>query len=304
MKKSLFIILTLCLLAFVSCSDPIFYNISQEVALSDPTVTGMIVNVAQFDGKLFCANGNIFSKDTARWVKQPKIAKAGNIVNVASDSNWLYAYEDNGNVWAKSTTTEWTKVDSDVEMLFDNGSTTNRAAFYKKSNEIYKLNGTSSNKQAIAAANIVDGTEAKNIKACVNVAGTDYFSTTPAIATKGNLIYFAAASSVKYADVSDITTVKNAGSASSGITALCLVNSVLYIGTEGGLKTATINADNTFTKPNDVPIDNTTSIFGSRKIEGIWFINNKTYVCSGSISSSDYHFLWSYNETTKKWNKE
>ena len=57
MKKYIFIFLLLPLLIFISCFDPIFYNISNEDEILDPKISGNPGNFVMFNGNMYVASG-------------------------------------------------------------------------------------------------------------------------------------------------------------------------------------------------------------------------------------------------------
>jgi len=95
MKVYLLKLLTLLLiiLSLGSCSDPIFYLITEETPLIKPLIDGSPTNFAIFDNEMYVATGKmIFNYNGKKWAKFSRIMPDHNfIIQLASTDFSLYA---------------------------------------------------------------------------------------------------------------------------------------------------------------------------------------------------------------------
>lgn len=169
--------------AFTSCQDPILYNINQEVKLESASILGDIFTIVRYGdpntGKLFVANGNIYSKDISNtshgaWTKMP--SPPGHIHSLAADGSTLYAFswgydrltgngethlEDKRIYYSTNGGATWTEhpISSSATSPISHSShgqpivlmctnapkTAHREAYLRVDNNIYKLTGTTYN---------------------------------------------------------------------------------------------------------------------------------------------------------------
>jgi hypothetical protein len=164
--KSLMLFLPLFSFAFVSCNqDPIFYNISNEVAPIPPRIEGLTTDIVELGGSLYVASmgsGNIhqYADDTKGWDTAPPTNPGGTIRGLAATSTHLYALTFGGidpsgsklmkkSADALSADVEWTmvaeisymqKVYAAGDRVFVwAGTNPNAGTFYYEDNDTLKI---------------------------------------------------------------------------------------------------------------------------------------------------------------------
>lgn len=325
--------LTVLALAFTACSqEPIFYNIDQEVVLSDGQINGNVISMVPLDGKIYTANGYLWSKDLNAknsWKKIPSPAGISRVVRVVSDSSNLYVLSDGVGgkykVFAATSisldkpdfsSADWENVkEFDVNNnpgFFDNGvfnpadgTTAGRNAYVSFADPensskgiTYKLNGTEDPVQK----NVRDFFSDKNdqiLHSAASVSGRgDYFSVNECSVSYGSKFYTAAydSKSVDYADP-DVGGKKSITVGSNGIKSLFVSGSEIFVGTSYGYKKISLSGSEPSLK--DAAEGNASASFGSRIILGVWAYGktdavNHIYVASLSSSNSTYSKLWGY----------
>ena len=307
--KKISILIFAILLIFVSCEQsPIFYHISQEIKLDDPTIGGKVYSIKKLGDTLYAANEvlNYKSVSDSRWQKMSTSFK---VVNIAVDNNSLYAlgnpsgetfsvylYKDNN----------WEKITDGVSYLFDDNAgkayfvkdvTTGTGDDASTKATVYKL--ADENFSEIENPNIISG---EKIKAAVNLLGSTYFLENTASAVSNNKIYIGDGKTVKYGDGSSWT---NSSELSADITSMCIFGSQLYVGTKSGVFVATINNEGSLSSFTTLP-SNAESAFGDREVLGVWKFDDKDnfFVSVTSTTASIYDALWGYNAASGKWNLE
>jgi len=105
-KLTLFIFLIPAFFLFVTCRDPIFYNISQEEELLDPKIQGSPTNFAFFNGNMYVASGQYIYKyngtaegyeDRGAWEETSPGDPKGRVFGLAATNDSLYAlFEESG----------------------------------------------------------------------------------------------------------------------------------------------------------------------------------------------------------------
>jgi hypothetical protein len=92
MKKTfikIIIIFSLVFL-FVTCNDPIFFIVSEEIPILKPLINGSPTNFVEYSSKLYVASGKeIFSYSSNKWSKWKEINDR--VVSLASTGTALYA---------------------------------------------------------------------------------------------------------------------------------------------------------------------------------------------------------------------
>ena len=307
--KKISILIFAILLIFVSCEQsPIFYHISQEIKLDDPTIGGKVYAIKKLGDTLYAANEvlNYKSISDSRWQKMSTSFK---VVNIAVGGNFLYAlgnpsketfsvYRYNEKIWEKIT--------DGVSYLFDDNAgnayfvkdvTTGTGDDASTKATVYKL--ADENFSEIENPNIISG---EKIKAAVNLGGTTYFLENTASAASDSLIYIGDGKTVKYGDGS---SWPNTSELSADITSMCIFESQLYVGTKSGVFVATINNEGSLSSFTTLP-SNAESAFGDREVLGVWKFDDKDnfFVSVTSTTASIYDALWGYNATSGKWNLE
>ena len=302
MKKLSLIIFAL-LLIFVSCEQsPIFYHISQEIKLDDPTIGGKVYAIKKLDDTLYAANELLSYKSMSdsRWTKMSTSFK---VTNIAVDSDNLYALgnpsDDTFSVYLYTAEKKWEKITDGVSSLFDDNA--GNAYFVKDVTTgtgdaeatVHKLAGISYT--AVADAN-------GDAKSAVNLGGTTYFLENTASAASDSHIYISDGKTVKYGTGS---SWENTSVADSSITSMCIYGSQLYVGTESGVFVATINGDGSLSSFTTLP-SNAESAFGDREVLGVWKFDDKDnfFVSVTSTTASIYDALWGFNSDSGKWNLE
>lgn len=297
MKKLSLIIFAL-LLIFVSCEQsPIFYHISQEIKLDDPTIGGKVYAIKKLGDTLYAANELLSYKSMSdsRWTKMSTSFK---VTNIAVDSDNLYALgnpsDDTFSVYLYTAEKKWEKITDGVSSLFDDNA--GNAYFVKYASTkatVYKLAGISST--AVPDAN-------GKAKSAVNLGGTTYFLENTASVASDSHIYISDGKTVKYGTGS---SWENTSVADSSITSMCIFGNQLYVGTESGVFVATINEGGSLSSFTTLP-SNAESAFGDREVLGVWKFDDKDnfFVSVTSTTASIYDALWGFNSDSGKWNLE
>jgi len=85
--------------ALVSCNDPIFFIVHEEIPILKPLIDGSPTNFVKYDGKLYVASGKqIFSYDGSSWSKWKKLdGRIGGLAATDSSLYALYLSGDTGN---------------------------------------------------------------------------------------------------------------------------------------------------------------------------------------------------------------
>lgn len=305
MKKLSLIIFAL-LLIFVSCEQsPIFYHISQEIKLDDPTIGGKVYAIKQLGDTLYAANELLSYKSMSdsRWTKMSTSFK---VTNIAVDSDNLYALgnpsDDTFSVYLYTAEKKWEKITDGVSSLFDDNAgnayfvkdvTTGTGDDATTKATVHKLAGISYT--AVPDAN-------GKAKSAVNLGGTTYFLENTASAASDSHIYISDGKTVKYGTGS---SWENTSVADSSITSMYIFGSQLYVGTESGVFVATINEGGSLSSFTNLP-SNAESAFGDREVLGVWKFDDKDnfFVSVTSTTASIYDALWGFNSDSGKWNLE
>ena len=308
--KKISILIFAILLIFVSCEQsPIFYHISQEIELDDPTIGGKVYAIKKLDDTLYAANEvlNYKSLSDSRWQKMSTSFK---VVNIAVGGNFLYALgnpsDDTFSVYLYTAEKKWEKITDGVSYLFDNNAgnayfvkyvTTGTGDDASTKATVYKLNGAS--EPELQDVTAISGSE---IKAAVKLLGSTYFLENTASAASDSHIYIGDGKTVKYGDGSSWT---NSSELSSDITSMYIFESQLYVGTKSGVFVATINGDGSLSSFTTLP-SNAESAFGDREVLGVWKFDDKDnfFISVTSTTASIYDALWGYNAASGKWNLE
>jgi len=305
MKKLSLIIFAL-LLIFVSCEqNPIFYHISQEIKLDDPTIGGKVYAIKKLGDTLYAANELLSYKSMSdsRWTKMSTSFK---VTNIAVDSDNLYALgnpsDDTFSVYLYTAEKKWEKITDGVSSLFDDNAgnayfvkdvTTGTGDDASTKATVYKLAGISYTAEPDANG---------KAKSAVNLGGTTYFLENTASAASDSHIYTNDGKTVKYGTGS---SWENTSVADSSITSMYIFGSQLYVGTESGVFVATINENGSLSSFTTLP-SNAESAFGDREVLGVWKFDDKDnfFVSVTSTTASIYDALWGFNSDSGKWNLE
>ena len=305
MKKLSLIIFAL-LLIFVSCEQsPIFYHISQEIKLDDPTIGGKVYTIKKLGDTLYAANELLSYKSMSdsRWTKMSTSFK---VTNIAVDLDNLYALgnpsDDTFSVYLYTAEKKWEKITDGVSSLFDDNAgnayfvkdvTTGTGDDASTKATVHKLAGISYT--AVPDAN-------GKAKSAVNLGGTTYFLENTASVASDSHIYISDGKTVKYGTGS---SWENTSVADSSITSMCIFGNQLYVGTESGVFVATINEDGSLSSFTTLP-SNAESAFGDREVLGVWKFDDKDnfFVSVTSTTASIYDALWGYDSASEKWNLE
>ena len=308
--KKISILIFAILLIFVSCEQsPIFYHISQEIKLDDPTIGGKVYSIKKLDDTLYATNEvlNYKSSLDSRWQKMSTSFK---VVNIAVGGNFLYALgnpsKETFSVYRYTDEKNWEKITDGVSYLFDDNAgnayfvkdvTTGTGDDASTKATVYKLAGTS--EPELQDVTAISG---EKIKAAVNLGGTTYFLENTASAASDSLIYIGDGKTVKYGDGS---SWPNTSELSADITSMCIFGSQLYVGTKSGVFVATINDEGSLSSFTTLP-SNAESAFGDREVLGVWKFDDKDnfFVSVTSTTASIYDALWGYNAASGKWNLE
>lgn len=332
MKKALF--LFFCVLTiFCSCDQaPIFYDISQEIKLDDPTIKGKVYSIKMVDSVLYAANSNLYEKSVSekRWKKVSNTPS--NIIDIAYAGEYLYVLaeptsEGTYTVYAHKLNDEhsldkdysWEEVITGISYLFDNQDFSAAKAYCsKKEDGNWKVFELSANTNTQKNVKSIYGEE---IKAAVHLKETDYFSSDISmvavpVGSDGGYIYVRDGKTVKCAndislvnqyisDSSQPSPFKATSSTKEIITSLSVFDNKLYAGTEAGFKVAKLSNDGMLFDFSE-PSSNAESSFGTREVLGIWNFDGKDnfFVSVTSTQSSNYDALWGFDSKTEKWNIE
>lgn len=342
MKKA-FLILFCILAIFTACKQaPIFYDISQEIELNDPTIKGKVISMKRLGTDesftIYAANQdlNVKAASEQRWEKVSGVP-GSKVVSLACDKDYLYigtnpAANETITVYCHKVTpsgtldseSSWKKVASGVSRLFDNQSFGNNAkAYFVKNVETGDGENKTTTPTVFALSGESEPTEQSNAKSvfgnpiitAVHLGGTDYFVGVPAVAMD-NYVYVADGATIKSANqtVLDDILAKTEGAefeatskTDSTITSLSVNGLNLYAGTTEGFEVTSV--DNTYAgklKSFENPGNNAESAFGTREVLGIWNFDNKDnfFVSVTSFLSSSYDALWGFNTSNSKWNIE
>ena len=305
MKKLSLIIFAL-LLIFISCEQsPIFYHISQEIKLDDPTIGGKVYAIKKLGDTLYAANELLSYKSMSdsRWTKMSTSFK---VTNIAVDSNNLYALgnpsDDTFSVYLYTAEKKWEKIVDSVSSLFDDNAgnayfvkdvTTGTGDDATTKATVHKLAGISYTAEPDANG---------KAKSAVNLGGTTYFLENTASAASDSHIYISDDKTIKYGTGS---SWENTSVADSSITSMCIFGNQLYVGTESGVFVATINENGSLSSFTTHP-SNAESAFGDREVLGVWKFDDKDnfFVSVTSTTASIYDALWGFNSDSGKWNLE
>lgn len=314
MKKA-FLILFCILAIFTACKQaPIFYDIAQEIELSDPTIKGKVISMKRLGTDepftIYAANQdlNVKAASEQRWEKVSGVP-GSKVVSLACDKDYLYIGTDptsngtitvychkvteNGTLDSESS---WKEVDSGVSRLFDNQSFgSNAKAYFVKNVEtgdgenktitptVFALSGESKPTDQSDAKSVF-GNPIITAVHLGGTDGTDYFLGAPSVVID-DYVYVADDKTIKSANqtVLDAILAKTEGAefeatskTESTITSLSVNGLNLYAGTTDGFEVASL--DNTYTgklKSFGKPGNNAESAFGTREVLGIWNFDNK-----------------------------
>lgn len=304
MKKLSLIIFAL-LLIFVSCEQsPIFYHISQEIKLDDPTIGGKVYAIKKLGDTLYAANELLSYKSMSdsRWTKMSTSFK---VTNIAVDLDNLYALgnpsDDTFSVYLYTAEKKWEKITDGVSSLFDDNA--GNAYFVK---DVTTGTGDASTKATVHKLAGISYTAVPDAngkaKSAVNLGGTTYFLENTASAASDSHIYTNDGKTVKYGTGS---SWENTSVADSSITSMCIFGNQLYVGTESGVFVATINEGGSLSSFTTLP-SNAESAFGDREVLGVWKFDDKDnfFVSVTSTTASIYDALWGFNSDSGKWNLE
>ncbi|MBO5482825.1 MAG: hypothetical protein J5978_05845 [Spirochaetaceae bacterium] len=342
MKKA-FLILFCILAIFTACKQaPIFYDISQEIELSDPTIKGKVISMKRLGTDesftIYAANQelNVKAASEQRWEKVSGVP-GSKVVSLACSKDYLYIgtnpaanetitvychkVTENGTLDSESS---WKEVASGVSRLFDNQAFgSNAKAYFVKNVETGDGENKTTTPTVFALSGESEPTEQSNAKSvfgnpiitAVHLGGTDYFVGAPAVAMD-NYVYVADGATIKYANQTVLEDIlaktegakfEETSETDSTITSLSVNGLNLYAGTTEGFEVASV--DNTYAgklKSFENPGNNAESAFGTREVLGIWNFDNKDnfFVSVTSFLSSSYDALWGFNTSNSKWNIE
>ena len=335
MKKALLILI--CILAiFTSCKQaPIFYDISQEIELDDPTIKGKVISMKKLGTDesytIYAANQDLNVKPSSkkRWEKVSGVP-GSKVVSLACSKDYLYIGTnpaDNGTITVychKATEngtldseSSWELVDSDVIKLFDNQDYGDSAKAYFVKNQTTGDGKTTPTIYSLAGK-VSTPTEEKSvfgnpIITAVNLNGTDYFLGAPAVVID-NYVYVADGKTIKSANGATLQGIlagtegakfEATSSTKEIITSLSVFDNKLYAGTKTGFEVADSTNNGTLSSFYN-PDSNAESAFGTREVLGIWNFDNKDnfFVSVTSFASSTYDALWGFDTSKSKWNIE
>ena len=139
---------------FFSCSNQtIFYQIEQETDLENADIDGNCLAIIEFDNRIYCCNGNIYSKETGQtggWVSVTK--PEGYITKIAASNDVIYALNEKDKIFMSYDAAEWTAVDTSslysITTIFcdgDGNSYLNGKATKDSGVSYYALNGSTIN---------------------------------------------------------------------------------------------------------------------------------------------------------------
>ena len=272
MKKiiSITVLSIAALFLTVSCHDPIFYMISQEV-VQEEGLQGDINSMVKFkDGNLYVANGKIYKKTATpssstgqyngQWSESSTSGINGFVFFLAADNSNLYAlaYQftaDNDKslnrpshirLYASSNGSSWTQVNistltglgdaSDsygqgAARIFDNKGTSAYIRLYNgETPAVYKLNGTGVPTSTSAPANSLG-------------AANTQFWTSPAICYANSKYYFAHNSKTLYYSSTGTSDTSHSVELDCGdIQSIAATSDYLILGTNKGIARVKLNS--------------------------------------------------------------
>ena len=155
---------------FISCSGekdgyrPLFYNITKEVKLDAPVVTGNVYSIVEAGTYLFACNGNIYQKTANAergWTSSTlpqgtsgvtgENATANVVIRLATIDGYLYAFTSNDKIYCSpvAEALAWTEIAhnrTDILTIFDNeapyGTGARRAFASTDTGNLLELTGT------------------------------------------------------------------------------------------------------------------------------------------------------------------
>lgn len=331
--------------SFTACQDPIFFHIDQEVKLEEPTILGDIFTIIRYGdpetGKLFLANGNIYSKDAdnsthGSWKKMP--APQGHVHSLAADNEGtLYAFvwdfeketgegeteinrkeiyysTDGGLNWKRhnislkiSQTSEYQTV---ILMCTNTTTKNNRSAYVRIGNGIYNLSKNTAGNDKDSFTPFKTG----EYKSCAYLGGVHFFTYFGGACTDPNTnrIYYADGSHLCYT-TDGTTKTKNLDSVRSGIiTSIAVMKDAVLVCTSNGA--ALVDKET----GNEINFTNLTSTVSSlyesyaslavypekSYKENILYASNQVYGTGSNSAQFTHQGLWSYYPSRGKWNIE
>ncbi|MCR5698353.1 MAG: hypothetical protein K6G52_01800, partial [Treponemataceae bacterium] len=215
------LVLALCAV-FFSCSGetdgykPIFYNITKEVELDDPVVTGNVYSIVEGGDYLYACNGNIYQKTataergwTVSVLPSAVVGVTGDndtantVIRLASIDGYLYAFTSNDKIYysAIGATLAWTEIAhnrSDICTIFDNeapyGSSVRRAFASTDSGVLLELSGATLGSTEVAdevrAPDLTSASTYIPVKAVYLASGTTIVSNDVLLASNRDAIAY------------------------------------------------------------------------------------------------------------------
>jgi hypothetical protein len=154
MKKQILkkIFLTLVILTLGSCSDPIFYSISQEEKPLEPLIKGSPTNFVNFQSNIYVGSGRILYRYNGQYPNDPArgdwttFTPGGNIRQLAATNNTMYALcEDSVKYILKKSGngSSWSNASVPNEISIQSIHAAYNTLFIGTGDSIYKYDGTS-----------------------------------------------------------------------------------------------------------------------------------------------------------------
>ena len=340
-NKIVTLILTLGLLVFTGCQDPIFSTINKEVSLEKVTISGDINSIVRYTyggvEYLYLQNGGICRKVASNsyygaWSKVN--APSGVVIQMAADDSTLYAlvatyydnlseYENTGStkyVYASTdNAASWTCIRSGISSetavrLFCTNTLdfTNRKAFINIGGTGYTCSSTS----------LTENSDANGKYSCASLNGTLKFHdgyaavTNETPTTDGTICYYSKGSNVYYENTT--TTLGNYDYVNGTIYSLAYTADTLLIGSSYGIAHVTHDSTGALASSTSSFSTNAESTLSSQyevnalltldpslsETGGVHY-GSLTFSGTGSNSAQFNHIgLWAYYPARGNWNCE
>ena len=304
---------TLCilfgLLLFSCKNEPIFYGIEQEINLDKPVVLGNVYAMTEAGGRLYAANGKLYSKNSADirgWSED--IKPEGFVIRTASDSSFLYSHTSDKVLYSSVLSTElvWTKIDDSVVELFDNNAlgSGNKRAFYTKADAVYEISGGNTGTAVSSGGASFASVTSEYIN------GQTYFSSSILFTSdRSSYLYRISENGIEYS--TDTISWTPVSLTIESPMSLEFFQNGTYTALLAGTKTGVVQIAVTNSIPASstsvLPGANADSCFGTSHVPSIFaypFAQGNIYVSSLKTDSSNSTKFWGYYPTRDNWNLE
>lgn len=301
---------------FLGCSqEPIFYAIDKEVKLEEAVVTGNVYDITEINGKLYAANGKIFSKNKSEIRGWSGVSKpSGIVISLAtaqsSGKNYLYAVstnaDNNKTLYGQEIDGPWTDISATgtvITVVGNNAPTdANKKAYVVTTSGVFELTDLTASGTAVSG----NGASAATLKAAYTTTAT-YFSDTKAFTSNGaDTLYKSTASGVISYGTDNTNWTAVSVSNSGSPTDMCYdsVSNSLLLGKGDGFQVSL--SSNVPVSSASVPGSNASATVGSYQVISVFASNGYFYAGAIASSQSKNNGLWGYygSNRNNEWNRE